>query len=43
MLEATNRRGKTIECRVTILSLGPEDAPSGVILMMSELPPDAQE
>ena len=42
-IDATNRRGKAIECRVTILSLGPEEEPTGVILMMSDLPPEAEE
>jgi two-component system CheB/CheR fusion protein len=39
VLEATNRRGKTFECRVTILPLGQNQsgAGSGVILMMEPL------
>lgn len=39
VLDATNRRGKAIRCRVTVMPLGPEEEPSGVILLMSDLPP----
>jgi two-component system, chemotaxis family, CheB/CheR fusion protein len=38
VLEATNRRGKPFQCRVTFLPLGSSDGnPSGVIMMMEEV------
>jgi two-component system CheB/CheR fusion protein len=43
VLDATNRRGKQIRCRVTVMALGPGDEPTGAILLMSELPPGAAD
>lgn len=37
VLEATNRRGKPFQCRVTFLPLGSDGNASGVIMMMEEL------
>lgn len=34
VLEATNRRGKPFQCRVTLLPLGSDGSASGVVMMM---------
>lgn len=36
MLEATNRRGRTFQCQVTLMRLGPsgEDGAAGAVMMM---------
>jgi two-component system CheB/CheR fusion protein len=41
ILDATNRRGRAIQCRVTCTPLvGPGQEPRGVILLMEELEDD---
>jgi two-component system, chemotaxis family, CheB/CheR fusion protein len=42
-LHATNRRGRSIRCRVSLSRLNQTDQPSGVILLMNELEPSQPE
>lgn len=37
MVDATNRRGKPIKCRVTLTALRSEDEQQGVVLLMEDL------
>jgi two-component system CheB/CheR fusion protein len=44
LVTATNRRGRTIRCRVTILPLSTDgQPPSGSILLMEDLAPDGEK